>query len=442
MSNSTRGSFSSNLGFIFAAAGSAVGLGNIWKFPYITGEYGGGAFVLIYLACLLIVGLPLMYAELVIGQRGKLSPVGAIRKLTAGSPLAPVLAWGTGGLGVATAFIGLSLYSVVAGWALHFLALSAGVLDTSGDSSQDFGLLTGSAALSVGWHTLFMVLTVGVIIGGVNSGIERVTKILMPALFAIMLGLLVYVGVTFGLGKSASFLFRPDFSKLSGDAVLEALGHSFFTLSLGFGAMISFGSYLKDERAIVRDGVVVAILDTVLALVAGLIIFGVVFAMGKEPEAGPGLVFVTLPDLFASMPGGTAVAVAFFFMLVFAAWSSAIAIFEVVTATIVDEFKLSRTATALIAGASIWAAGVACAVWPAVLDYGDQLVTNYMLPLGGVLIAIVASWIVSKSDREAGFAAFGRSGAAAALLWTWCTRIVTPITVVIIILWQVGVLGE
>jgi NSS family neurotransmitter:Na+ symporter len=441
MSNNTRGSFSSNLAFILAAAGSAVGLGNIWKFPYITGEYGGGAFVLVYLACVLLIGLPLMYAELVIGHQGKRSPIGAIRKLMADSPLGPLLAWGTGGLAVATSFIVLSFYSVVAGWALHFLALSVGLVGSTGDAGGDFEVLTGSAVLSVGWHSLFMLLTVGVVVGGVRSGIERAAKVLMPALFAIMLGLLAYVALTFGLGEATSFLFRPDFSKLSGEAVLEALGHSFFTLSLGAGIMITYGSYLEDERSIIRDGVMVSILDTVIALVAGLIIFSVVFALDKEPQAGPGLVFVTLPALFATIPGGTVVAVAFFFMLVFAAWSSAISLFEVVAATLVDEFKLSRTTASWIMGGSIWAGGVACALWPAVLDFGDQITTNYMLPIGGLLVAIIASWLIAKSDREAGFAAHGALGQIPAVLWTWITRTVTPIAVAIVILWKVGALG-
>ncbi len=440
MSTTERGGFASNIGFILAAAGSAVGLGNIWKFPYITGHYGGGAFVLVYLACILLVGAPLMYAELMIGKRGNLSPVGAIRKLTKGQAAGPAVAWLTGGLAVATGFIILSFYSVVAGWALHFLALSAGILQGGATAGESFGAVAGSPAWSVGWHTLFMLMTISVVVGGVQSGIERACKVLMPALFAILLGLLAYVGITFGLTDALTFLFVPDFSKLSAEAVLEALGHSFFTLSLGMGAMITYGSYLPDERSIIRDGVVVAILDTTIALVAGVIIFTVVFAMDKEPQAGPGLVFVTLPDLFATIPGGTAVAIAFFFMLVFAAWSSAISILEVVVSFIVDEFSLPRPAVTALAGASIWLAGVACAVFPSVLDFGDQITTNYMLPGGGLLVAIVAGWMVPEADRRAGFAPFGAAGAILEPLWTWVTRIVTPVLVAVVIVWKVGLL--
>ncbi len=440
-SDSARGNFGSDLGFVLAAAGSAVGLGNIWKFPYIVGEYGGGAFVLVYLGAVAIIGLPLMYAELVIGQRGQRSPIGAIRALTAGHRLGPLLSWVGGGLAVATPFVIFCFYSVVAGWALHFLALSLGLVEGSGDSARDFAELTSSTTFSIGWLTLFLALSLAVVLGGVREGIERASKVLMPAMFALLLGLLVFVGTTFGLSEAANFLFRPDFSKLSGEAVLEAVGHSFFTLSLGMGIMITYGSYLKEERNIIRDGVAVSILDTTLALMAGMVVFTVVFAMGKESQAGPGLVFVTLPDLFARIPGGTAVAIAFFSMLVFAAWTSTISGIEVLTSSMMDEFKLSRRATTGIVGVSLWLGGVACAVWPAVLDGADQITTNYMLPIGGIFVAVIAGWVLSKQDREAGFAAWGSAGTVPALFWTWATRLVAPIAVAIVLLWKVGVFG-
>jgi NSS family neurotransmitter:Na+ symporter len=439
--NNTRGSFGSNLGFILAAAGSAVGLGNIWKFPYIVGEYGGGAFVLVYLAAVLAIGLPLMYAELVIGQRGKRSPIGAIRALTASHPLGAFFSWVGGGLAVATPFVIFCFYSVVAGWAIHFLALALGLIGGTGDAGEDFAKLQASAGFSLTWLTLFLGMSLAVVLGGVKEGIERASKVLMPTMFAILIGLLVYVGSTFGLSDSASFLFRPDFAKLSGEAVLEAVGHSFFTLSLGMGIMITYGSYLVDERSIIRDGVAVAVLDTVLALMAGLVVFAVVFAMGKEPQAGPGLVFVTLPDLFARIPGGSAVGIAFFSMLVFAAWTSTISGIEVLTSTLVDEFGLSRKATTAIVGGSLWLGGVACALWPAILDAADQITTNYMLPVGGILVGVISGWVISKSDREAGFEGWGSASRVPAIIWTWCARLVAPIGVAVVILWKVGVLG-
>jgi len=264
----------------------------------------------------------------------------------------------------------------------------------------------------------------------------------MPLLAAILAVMLVYVGVTGGLAASASFLFAPDFSKLSGDAVLEALGHAFFTLSLGMGAMVTYGSYLNSEVAVVRDGIIVAILDTVIALVAGLVIFAVVFSHeGAEPGAGPGLVFITLPKLFVDMPGGQLFGLAFFVLLVFAAWSSAISLLEVVVAFLVDSLKVDRRLAALGAGLAIWTLGI----WPATdasaLDLLDNITTKYMLPIGGLGIAIAAGWLLSKEDREAGFLSLGDHGALLARGWTVLIRYVTPVLVALVILNKLGVLG-
>ncbi len=442
-----RGGFATDFGFILAAAGSAVGLGNIWKFPYITGEYGGGAFVLVYLGCILLVGFPLMYAELVLGARSHLSIVGAVRKLTAHSPASGALSAGTGLLAVASGFLILSFYSVVAGWALHFLAVSAGVVPGAGGAEATFTAVSSSAAWSTGWHTVFMAMTVGVVILGVHRGIEAACKVLMPALFAIVGALLVYVAVaTDGLGASLAFLFRPDFSKLTGDALLEALGHSFFTLSLGMGAMVAYGSYLPGERTVVRDGVAVAVLDTVLALMAGAVIFAVVFSQGKEPAAGPGLVFVTLPDLFATMPAGRLVAVAFFFMLLFAAWSSAISLLEVVVSWLVDSVGLPRAPAALGSGAAIWLVGLLSAAGVGVpgmdqsfFDLFDNLTTRFMLPTGGLLVALVAGWVLRPDDALSGFRAAGLDALGPA--WWWIIRLVTPGLVLLVLAHGLGLLG-
>lgn len=442
-----RGAFASNLGFILAAAGSAVGLGNIWKFPYITGVYGGGAFVLVYLGCILLVGLPLMYAELVIGNRSGLSAVGAFKKLTAHAPRSRVLSALAGGLAVLSGFLILSFYSVVAGWAIHFLFVSMGLIAGKGASEATFTAVAHSGAWSSLWHTVFMIGTAGVVAAGVHRGIEAACKVLMPLLFGIVLLLLAYVILeTDGVGASARFLFAPDFSKLSGEAVLEALGHSFFTLSLGMGAMVTYGSYLSEDRAIVRDGVAVAVLDTVLALAAGLVIFAVVFAQGKEPAAGPGLVFVTLPDLFATMPFGAAVASAFFFMLVFAAWSSAISLLEVVAAWLVDSLGVPRVKATLGASVAIWAIGLLCAygvgapgMGESFFDLFDNLTTKYTLPVGGLLVALIAGWVLLPNDREAGFRAFKLPFFAT--FWLWTIRIVTPLLVSLVILHGLGVIG-
>jgi len=441
-SKSGRGGFASSLGFMWAAAGSAVGLGNLWKFPYITGEYGGGAFVLVYLVCILIVGLPLMYAELIIGRRGGKDILGALRDLSKGAGLAgTLLSWLAGGMAVLS-------------WAVHFFMLSVGGLDLGEGAGETFGALVGNGPVSAAWHTLFMAMTIFVVTRGIKGGIETACKILMPTLVGILSILLVYVAFTGGLGESLAFLFKPDFSKLSGDAVLEALGHAFFTLSLGMGVMVTYGSYLKDERHVVRDGFWVALLDTVIALMAGAVIFAVVFSNDLEASAGPGLLFATLPGLFAGMPGGALVSAAFFLLVVFAALSSAISLLEVVVAYIVDEFGVPRLRATLGMGAVIWLIGLASAFGlnmpvflpealgggQAVLDTLDNLTTKYLLPLGGLLIAIAAGWMLSKQDRESGFSALRGNGDRLVSSWTFLIRFVTPVLILLVILKGIGII--
>jgi len=446
-----RSHWGSRLGFVFAASGSAVGLGNIWKFPYITGEYGGGAFVLVYLFCILLVGLPLMYSELIIGRRGAKDVLGAMRAVTAHQPIGPALSLLVGILAIGGGFLILSFYSVVAGWAVHFLAVALpwdGIRMAEGGAAPTFSVLLGDEHLAVSghewipvlWHTVFMLMTVGVVMRGVHSGIEAVCSRLMPALFVILLVLLAYVAVTGGLAESATFLFRPNFHKLTAEGALEALGHSFFTLSLGMGAMITYGSYLDRDSSVVRDGAVVAVLDTVVALMAGLVIFAVVFHQGMEPSAGPGLVFVTLPDLFTKMPLGTPVAIAFFVLLIFAAWSSAISLLEVVVAFSVDSLGLTRARASLLLGGAIWLLGIGCASKASLFDDLDNLTTRYLLPLGGLLIAITAGWILKRDDRFAGFDAIGERAATLARGWLVVIRFVTPVLLAIVFLWKLGVI--
>ncbi len=450
----SRGSFGTRFGFLMAAAGSAVGLGNIWKFPYITGEYGGGAFVLVYLGCIVIVGLPLMYAELIIGRRGGSDVFGALRNLTkkSGSPAGATLSSVAGVMAVLSGLFILSFYSVVAGWAVHFLGVSAGAIETApGGAGPTFTALFESFGWSATWHTVFMIITVVVVSGGINGGIEKICSRLMPGLIGILLLMLVYVGFTGGLGDSLKFLFAPNFDKLSMEAVVEALGHAFFTLSLGMGAMVTYGSYLKSDRGIVRDGVTIALIDTGVALLAGTVIFAVVFAGGKEAGAGPGLVFVTLPDLFDSMPGGTIIAIAFFVLLIFAALSSAISLLEVVVSFLVDRYGVNRKTAAAGLGVAIWGLGLLSADSSltfgipsalsgflgegdkAMLDVLDNLTTRVMLPLGGVLIAVIAGWLITKEDREAGFEHL-EGGQTYAKAWTFLIRFVAPVLVLFVLL--------
>ncbi|MEX2111623.1 MAG: sodium-dependent transporter [Pirellulales bacterium] len=440
-----RGSFGSNFGFMMAAVGSAVGLGNIWKFPYITGEYGGGAFVLVYLICIAAVGLPLMYAELIIGRRGGRDILGALRNLTQSKgAVGKFFSYLTGILAVVAAFLMLAFYSVVAGWTVYFFALSLGWIQgiEFGDTTVFTTLAANGRTASI-CHTIFMLLTIGVVTLGVHRGIEFLCKTLMPLLFLILVALVGYVAYTGGLDQSLTFLFRPDFHKLTSSAVLEALGHAFFTLSLGMGAMVTYGSYLKEERRVIRDSVAIAALDTIVALLAGTVIFAIVFEANLEPSAGPGLLFQTLPSLLVKMPGGGIVAPVFFGLVVFAAWSSAISLLEVTVAYLIDEWKLPRWLAAWGMGIAIWGLGVACAMGVSVgstplQDGLDDLVSRYMLPIGGLLIAIAAGWLVLPEDTLSGFRHMPKLGPAMAAIWRVLIRFVTPVMVTLVLLWQAG----
>lgn len=429
-----RGNWATHIGFILAATGSAIGLGNIWKFPYITGVYGGGAFVLVYLVCVVMVGLPLMLAELIVGRRAQENPVGAFQKLhREGSPWQLV-----GWLGVASGFVILSFYSVIGGWALaYILKAIAGFAGTGEQIAAQFDHLSGNAGLSILWHTVFMALCIGIVAGGVQAGIERWSRILMPLLSAILLGLALYgLFATDGGVKALEFLFKPDFSKLSALGVLSALGHAFFTLSLGMGAMITYGSYMQRKENLVRSAVTISILDTIIALMAGLAIFSIVFHYGLEEDAGIGLIFVTLPRLFAQM--GQGISIPFFVLLTFAALTSAISLLEVVVSYFIDRRGWRRIPATLIMGGAIYIIGLLSAaafIKVPGTDMGffaflDDLSTNYMLPLGGLLTCIFVGWGMRRADR---IDELGTSGVGYKLL-VFCLRFLTPLAVFIVLL--------
>lgn len=433
--SSKRGNWSGHLGFILAATGSAIGLGNIWKFPYITGEYGGGAFVLVYLGCVLIVGLPLMMAELIVGRRAQENPVGAFQKLHKKGSI-----WqGTGWLGVASGFLILSFYSVVAGWALAYVFKSiSGFEGTAEQIQAEFGALVASPGQSIFWHSLFMLMCIGIVIGGIKGGIERWSKILMPSLFAILLGLMFY-GLFFTNGgmQALEFLFKPDFAKLTAEGVLSALGHAFFTLSLGMGAMITYGSYMKRGSSLTRDAILVSLLDTLVALVAGVAIFSMVFHYGMEPGQSVGLIFKTLPVLFADI--GPWVSVPFFVLLTFAAVTSGISLLEVVVSYFVDERGWRRVSATLVMGAAIYMIGVLSAVsaWTVPgtdglgwFDFFDVLTTNYMLPIGGFLTCLFVAYVMKDADRAD---EFGSRGPLYSGL-KFFLRYITPVAVFAVIL--------
>ncbi len=431
-----RGNWGTRVGFILAATGSAIGLGNIWKFPYITGVYGGGAFVFVYLFCVLIVGLPLMITELIIGRRAQKNPVGAFKKLHHEKSPWQLTGW----LGVASGFLILSFYSIIAGWALAYIFKSIVGFSGSAELIQsEFVDLVTNSGQSIMWHTIFMGLTIAIVIGGVQKGIERWSKILMPLLLVLLLGLMYY-GLVFTNGGFAalSFLFNPDFSSLSTEGILSALGHAFFTLSLGMGAMITYGSYMKRENSILKDAITVSFLDTIIALIAGVAIYSMVFNYGLEPAAGPGLIFQTLPVLFAET--GPLVSVTFFVLLSFAALTSAISLLEVVVSYFVDERKWSRVKATLSLGFLIYLTGLLSAIASLVipfrgkeqgfLDIFDFITTNYMLPIGGLLTCLFIAWVMPDKDRAEEFGS--RRGIYRSLILV--LRFITPIAVLLIIL--------
>ncbi len=424
------------LGFILAATGSAIGLGNIWKFPYITGDYGGGAFVLVYLMCVVLIGLPLMITELIIGRGSNKNVVGAFKKLHREKSSWQIAGW----MGVASGFVILSYYSVVAGWSLAYIFKSiAGFTGTPEQIQGGFLELVLSPAETIKWHTIFMILTIGIVIGGVKGGIERWSKILMPMLFTILLGLMLYgLFATNGGAQAVDFLFNPDFSKLTAEAILSAMGHAFFTLSIGMGAMITYGSYMRSDQSLMKSAIIISFLDTLIALMAGIAIFSLVFHYGMEPGQSVGLIFKTLPVLFAET--GKWISVPFFVLLSFAALTSAISLLEVVVAYFVDEKKWSRPKATLLMGGLIYCVGLLCSFAEFTVpfrgknqnffDIFDYISTNYMLPLGGLLTCLFIAWVVKDKLRTDQFGSKG--GLYDGLILV--LKYVTPIAVFIVLL--------
>ena len=394
-----REQWGSKLGFILAASGSAVGLGNIWKYPHMAGQNGGAAFTIVYLVCILIVGLPILLGELVIGRNTQLSPVGAFNKLANKSNWKWV-----GFLGVASAFVILSFYGVVGGWTLRYTvySLSGGFESLSGNADASgvvFNSFISNSINPIFWQLLFMSVCIGIIIKGVKSGIEEGSKIMMPIIIVI-LGILVVRGLTLdGGSEGLIFLFKPKFSDLTPSSIVLALGHAFFTLSLGMGTMLTYGSYLDKKQNLFSSAIWVILLDTAIAMLAGTAIFTIVFAMGADPSAGAGLIFVVLPTIFPQIGGGLVWGTLFFFILFMAALTSAISILEVITAYFIDEKGWSRERATLSFGGVITIVGIFCSLSLgnfnitsifdiSFFDFMDELSSKYMLPIGGALTAI------------------------------------------------------
>ena len=448
-----RGHWGSRAGFILAAAGSAIGLGNIWKFPYITGANGGGIFVLVYLVCVLFVGLPVMTAEILIGRATQKSPVGAMRLLAGRRSPWTAFGW----LGIASSFVILSYYSIVAAWALDYtyLSLTGKIVGLGPEGVQSvFGRLYASPARNLFWHAIFMGLTIAVVLGGVARGVERWSRILMPTLFVMLLVLLIDSFTLSGFKQGFDFVFGLHTERFTAAGALEALGHAFFTLSLGMGSMLTYGSYLRRDDDIMAASITISALDTLIALVASLVLFPIIFSFGMEPGAGPGLVFISMPIALSQMPGGTFLSILFFGLLVFAALTSAISMLEVTTSYLIDERNWIRRRATLVSGALIALVGVPSALSGGTEIFGsgfasvfgknwfdslDYLASNWMLPLGGLGISVFTAWRMNEALRHDDFL----SGTKLAVFykgWLLLLKFVVPVAIVLVFLHAVGLI--
>ncbi|MEH6577320.1 MAG: sodium-dependent transporter [Amphritea sp.] len=443
--------WSSRMAFILAAAGSAVGLGNIWKFPYITGENGGGAFVLVYLACILLIGIPVMMAEIMIGRRAQKNPAEAMQTLALEANASRL--WkSVGWMGVICGFLILSFYTVIAGWAVSYVFTSASgafVDITPDQAGAMFGGMLADPIRLLSWSTIVVIATMYIVGRGVNAGLEKAVNFMMPGLLVLILIMVGYAMSTGHFIEGVEFLFAPDFSKLTTESVLVALGHAFFTLSLASGAIMTYGSYLPRNTSIVKTSIAVGFVDTAVALLAGLAIFPIVFAYGLEPGAGPGLIFVTLPIAFGQMPFGIVFGTLFFVMLSIAALTSAISLIEPAISWLTEKRQFSRFKACVTSGLALWTLGLGTVfsfnIWEehklfgkTFFDLIDFLTANLMMPLGGLCVAIFAAWVIKSKVAEE---ELGLGNSLLYKVWQFAMRYITPLGIVIVFLNALGVIS-
>ena len=446
---SNRDSFGSRFGVIAATAGSAIGLGNIWRFPYVAGENGGAAFLIIYLIFIVAIGIPVMLSEFTIGRRARRNVFGSFRKLAPGRP------WHFIGLmGVVAAFMILAFYTVVAGWTLEYIYQSvlngfAGKSAIQLDSM--YHSFIGSTWRPLLWFFVFMALTASIIMAGVQRGIEKYTKILMPVLLILLLALVIRSVTLPGSAKGISFLFRPDFGKLSPSTVLEALGQAFFSLSIGMGTLVTYGSYIKEEDNLGSIAFSVAFADTFIAVLAGLAIFPAVFAFNIEPAAGEGLVFITIPNIFQQMPGGYIFSLIFFILLAVAALTSTISVLEVIVAFFVEELHIKRKAATWLAVFSVSLLGIMSVLSFSSLSgiqiFGltvfqllDFTSANILLPLGGMFIVLFVAWFFGRDKVNDQLSNNGELKAGYIPLYMFIIKFIAPLAIAFIFLQGVGII--
>ena len=423
--------WSGSLGFIMAAAGSAVGMGNLWRFPMLVGENGGGAFVLVYLICIFLVGIPMIVAEITIGRAGGKDAFGSYKVLNK--------KWGgVGILAVITSFIGLSYYAVLGGWVIRYIFASfTGASDRGREFFQTF---TSNAGSQIVYYLIFMVMTVVIVVRGVQKGIEGSCKLMMPLLVICLLVIAVRSCTLEGASAGIEFFLKPDFSKLTPGAFLSALGQVFFSLSLGTGATITYGAYLGKDQKIVKSAGSIAFFDTLVAMIAGFAILPAVFAFGFDPESGPSLMFQTLPTVFGEMPGGKIFGVIFFILVLFAAVSTSIAYLEVVVSFAVNTFRMTRVKAAVISAVWITCLGIPCAlsfgIWSDIkiagkgfFDLADYLVSNVSLPVGGILACIFIGWVWKSKNAVKEITNDGKTEFKLAGVWSVLIKFVLPVLI-------------
>ena len=437
----TRDSFGSRLGALMALVGSAVGLGNFWKFPYMAGKNGGAVFILVYVLFMIILCLPLMLSEFVIGRRSQANPIGAFRAL------APKTKWYfTGLIGVVAAFVILSFYSVVGGWVIkYFVNAVVSLFHTHGELSSSFQEFSQLAIEPVIYHLVFLGLTMGIIFMGIKNGIEKWSKILMPMLFVMIVFLAVYSVMLPGAGEGVRFLLEPDFSKLTSSVILDALGQGLFSLSLGMGAVITYSSYMKKSENLLKISLLTIAMDLGFALLAGFVIFPAVFSFGFEPDKGPGLLFTVLPQVFAQMPLGNIFAVFFFAALIIAALTSSISLLEVITSYCTEEWKISRKKAVLLSGIALAILGILCSLsfgylgnikifGNIIFDFFDKFSSIFLMPVGAFLITVFVGW---KMKRSAVFDELSNANTLKIRLFKaiyFLIRYIVPIGIIIVFL--------
>lgn len=444
--------WSSHLGFILAAAGSAIGLGTLWKFPYVTGENGGGLFVLIYIVCTFLVGVPVFIAELILGRRAQRGAVGIFSKLANNSPVWKTAGW----FGVASSFLIMSYYSVIAGWGLNYIFMSLNQFyegRTSAEISETFEVLASSGDITLFWHFAFTAITVAVVYPGIRHGVEYWSKIMTSSLLVIVLLMVGFSCTLDGFPDAVRFLLYPDWSEFTPSAALQALGLSLFTLSLGQGIMLTYGSYMRRTEDIPKTAGIIAAMIICISILAGLMIFPIVFTFGMEPQAGPGLVFKTLPVLFAKLPGSMLISTAFFVLFTFTALTSSIALVEVVTANFMDLLDWSRKKSVLTVGIASFVFGIPSALsstdtifanWSVI--YGktffktiDDVVSIWLLPVGALMVSIFVGWFLSHEVSEEEY------GSGTTIKWSWklwifFIRWICPTAIVLIMLQNSGLI--